>query len=321
MSFAERQKHLLRTGEFSDFILTVDERDFKIHRSIVCPQSTVLHRLCAGNFKEGLEGRGTLPEASTDIFEKVLEFVYTGEYDPSTTEDQNVAGDDTSAGDETAAGDDAAAGDDTDSVSNQGAPESDEDETASLRQQSKQLMEHTEVYLLAKYLDISELMRHATSRFIGVAKKNFRADAFVEPFSRVFNHGGDGDSGLRAQILELCLENSEHLPPDGELTLLLLQHEPIAWKMLSRQAHEHACQVEELAKTQLALEETLQTSQDTIETLGQSVEEMTLDRDRILTLLEKYDRCRNCEKDFGSYVDKHERGIMRCKGCRCRHYT
>ena len=32
----------------------------------------------------------------------------------------------------------------------------------------------------------------------------------------------DGGSGLRAQIFELCLENSEHLPQDGELTLLLL---------------------------------------------------------------------------------------------------
>jgi hypothetical protein len=28
---------------------------------------------------EGLEGRGTLAEESADIFEKVLEFVYTGE--------------------------------------------------------------------------------------------------------------------------------------------------------------------------------------------------------------------------------------------------
>lgn len=51
MSFAERQKHLLQTGEFSDFVLTVDGRDFKIHRSVVCPQSTMLRHLCASNFK------------------------------------------------------------------------------------------------------------------------------------------------------------------------------------------------------------------------------------------------------------------------------
>lgn len=51
MSFAERQRHLLQTGEFSDFVMTVDGRDFAIHRNIVCPQSTVLHRLITGNFK------------------------------------------------------------------------------------------------------------------------------------------------------------------------------------------------------------------------------------------------------------------------------
>lgn len=200
-------------------------------------------------------------------------------------------------------------------------PEIDGNEAESLRQQSEQIMVHSEVYLLAKYLDISELMRYATSRFTAAVKNNFRADAFLETFSRVLNHGGGGDSGLRAQILELCLENSEHLPQDGELNLLLLQHEPIAWKMLSRQAHEHTCRVEELVETQRALEETLQTSQETIETLRQRVEETTTDSDRTLTLLEKYDTCRNCGKTFGSYVDKHERGIIRCKDCRCRHYT
>ncbi|KIW65508.1 hypothetical protein PV04_07763 [Phialophora macrospora] len=319
MSFAERQKHLLQTGEFSDFVLTVDGRDFKIHRSIVCPQSAVLHRLCAGNFKEGLEGRGTLAEENPDIFEKALEFLYTGEYNPSTKEHEVVASEDIEVSSEEGAPE--SNENETESLRQQGAPESNENETESLREQSEQLMLHTEVYLLAKYLDISGLMQHAKSSFTAVVKENFRADAFLEPFSRVFNHGGDGESGLRAQILELCLENSEHLPQDGDLTALLLQHEPIAWKMLSRQAHEHACRLEDVIETQRALEDTLQNSQETIGTLRQRVEELTADRDLTLTLLEKHDRCRNCEKDFGSYVDKHERGIIRCKRCRCRHYT
>ena len=51
MSFVERQKHLLQTGEFSDFTLTVDGRDFKVHRSVVCPQSTMLRHLCVGSFQ------------------------------------------------------------------------------------------------------------------------------------------------------------------------------------------------------------------------------------------------------------------------------
>lgn len=242
--------------------------------------------------------------------------MYTGDYKPSTQEPEVVAEEDP----EVYSDEGEPENDGIEALSNPGVSEHDENETESMDQQSEQLMVHTEVYLLAKYLDISELMRHATSRFTAVVKRNFRADAFLEPFSLAFNHGGDGDSGLRAQILELCLENSEHLPEDGELTRLLLQHEPIAWKMLSRQAHEHASQVQEVVEKQSALEETLQTSQQTVQTLERRVEEMTTERDRMLTLLEKYDNCRNCGKDFGSYVDKHERGTIRCKSCRCRHY-
>ena len=69
-------------------------------------------------------------------------------------------------------------------------------------------MIHTEVYQLAKYLDIDELMQHATRKFTAVVEKNFRADAFVEPFARIFNHGNDGGDGLRAQMVRLCVENS-----------------------------------------------------------------------------------------------------------------
>jgi hypothetical protein len=71
---------------------------------------------------------------------------------------------------------------------------------------------------------------------------------------------------------------------------------------------------------QQGFEDTLQTSQEAIGRLEQRVEEITTDRDRTLTLLEKYDKCRHCEKDFGSYVDKHEGSVMRCKMCRGRHY-
>ncbi|EXJ93223.1 hypothetical protein A1O3_01780 [Capronia epimyces CBS 606.96] len=301
MSFAERQRHLLQTGEFSDFILTVDGRDFKVHRNVVCPQSTMLHRLCTGNFKEGLEGRGTLTEENADIFEKVLEFMYTGEYNSSTKKPEIRAGDG------------------TDVFGDQEVPEIEETETASIRQQSEQLMVHTEIYLLAKYLDIRELMRQAMSRFTASVEKNFRADAFLEPFSRVFNHGGDGANGLRAQILESCLAYSGYIPQDGELTLLLLRHEPIAWKLLSRQAHEHACQAKKAIETQRALERDLRNSQEAVKILRQQVEEVTADRDHTLKLLKEHDSCRNCRQFFGSYVEEGEPRILRCKSCRCRH--
>jgi hypothetical protein len=177
-------------------------------------------------------------------------------------------------------------------------------------------MIHTEVYLLAKYLDIGELMEHAKEEFTRVVKKSFRADAFVGPFARVSSHGDDGGDGLRFQILTLSLENLENLPKDRQLTRLLLEHEPVAWKLLLRREEEHN---ENLGVRRL-LEQTLEALQGIIENLRQREAELTTDWDRILALLEKYERCRNCDKEFASYVEKHEPGIVRCKSCRCRHY-
>ncbi|KAK6376323.1 hypothetical protein LTS17_006918 [Exophiala oligosperma] len=324
MSLTERQKRLLQTGDYSDFILTVEGREFKIHRNIVCSQSPMLHRLCNGSSEEEHGGRGTLAEENADIFEKVLEYLYTGEYDLSTENLEPIVDQDNEV-----------------LVDYEGMPEVDTTEPAknkmeTLRRQSEQLMVHTEVYLLAKYLDISELIQLATNKFIATVKENFRADAFVEPFSRVFEHGADGDSGLRAQILLLCLENSQHNAQDTELAKLLLHHEPITWKMLLLQARKHTSLVDEIMEGQRALEKqhtqtqqksiemlsqkfetqrihekNVQTLQNTIETLNQKVEDIEKHWDDMCKLLQKYDECRNCGNEFGSYIKKDEVRKMR----------
>ena len=253
--------------------------------------------------QETVEGRGSLAEEKADVFERVLEFIYTGEYDLGISEPELVSDDH------------------IDVSGNQDSLDVDRrDSSAFSRQQSQELMLHAEVYLLAKYLAVGELMKHATEKFTAVFKKSFRPDTCIEPFVRVFNAGDDCSDGLRAQILRLCLENSEHIPQDGELTRLLMEHEPVAWKLLSWRDEEHARQIDEAVKVRQILEAEVGAFQGTIKTLGQRVVDLNADRDRILALLEKHDNCRNCDKEFGSYVDEDERGIVRCKKCRCRHY-
>jgi hypothetical protein len=155
-------------------------------------------------------------------------------------------------------------------------------------------MFHAEIYLMAQFLDINELMGYSTNRFKAVAKADFRASTCLEPFSLIFKHGTGGDTALRAHILELYSENPERLSQDEELTLLLLQHEPIAWKLLTQQAQGHASLVQEVGEMQRNLEKSLQISQASIRYMEQRVEEMTVERDRMIALLERFDRCRNC---------------------------
>ena len=49
--FGERNKQLLETGKYSDFIIECGGRQFKLHRSIICPQSKFLEVLCDSNFE------------------------------------------------------------------------------------------------------------------------------------------------------------------------------------------------------------------------------------------------------------------------------
>lgn len=50
-SVASRNLLLFGSGTDHDFVLKCGERSFKVHRSIISPQSAVLRVLCNGNWK------------------------------------------------------------------------------------------------------------------------------------------------------------------------------------------------------------------------------------------------------------------------------
>ncbi|KAL6400317.1 hypothetical protein AUP68_16015 [Ilyonectria robusta] len=54
---------LLDTGEFSDFVLLCQGKEFRLHKAIVCPQSSVM--------KAALDGG----------FQRMVKFLYSGSYD------------------------------------------------------------------------------------------------------------------------------------------------------------------------------------------------------------------------------------------------
>ena len=90
-----------------------------------------------------------------------------------------------------------------------------------------------------------------------------------EDFARVFNHGHDGGDGLRAQMVMLSLENSEYFQQDGKIARLLMEHEPVVWRLLLWRDEEHAHQIDETVKVRLVLEESLEVLQGKIESLTQ----------------------------------------------------
>lgn len=70
----------LSTGDFSDFTIVCGDREFKVHRVVLCAQSRYFRAACKEeSFKEGTSRRLELQE-DPEVFEGVLSFLYTGDY-------------------------------------------------------------------------------------------------------------------------------------------------------------------------------------------------------------------------------------------------
>jgi BTB/POZ domain len=45
--------HLFQTGEFADFVIKCKDRDFKVHRMIICPESSYFKAVATRGFLVG----------------------------------------------------------------------------------------------------------------------------------------------------------------------------------------------------------------------------------------------------------------------------
>ena len=88
---------MLESGKYSDFTITCGDRTFKVHRGIICAQSDFFQAVCASKFKvlqpftatcasthtcqESIEAKVDLPEDEPEIVARVLEYLYTANYD------------------------------------------------------------------------------------------------------------------------------------------------------------------------------------------------------------------------------------------------
>ncbi|KAK5056089.1 hypothetical protein LTR84_012640 [Exophiala bonariae] len=85
MKIAQYVSGLLESGEYSDFTITCQYKVFKVHRNIICAESTMLKVACNNaNFKEAAEAKIDFPEQRPRIMKMVLQFMYTAEYKPWT---------------------------------------------------------------------------------------------------------------------------------------------------------------------------------------------------------------------------------------------
>ncbi|KAK2792510.1 hypothetical protein FQN51_001683 [Onygenales sp. PD_10] len=84
-------KKRLRTSQFTDLIIKTREKEHKVHKIIICGQSTVFSRMLSGDWKEANEGVVSLMDDRPAAVEAMINFMYTFKYCYTNVMEWNTA--------------------------------------------------------------------------------------------------------------------------------------------------------------------------------------------------------------------------------------
>ncbi|KAF4965135.1 hypothetical protein FSARC_7002 [Fusarium sarcochroum] len=71
---------LVESGDYSDFTLTCEGQDFKLHQILVCPKSPVMAKALKGNFREATSRVLRVEQFDVATVRRMIIFIYTGDY-------------------------------------------------------------------------------------------------------------------------------------------------------------------------------------------------------------------------------------------------
>ncbi|KAG4261389.1 hypothetical protein FPRO04_10605 [Fusarium proliferatum] len=158
------------SGEFTDFTLTCDGRDIKVHKIIICSQSPVFRAACSGQFKEAFSGTYDLKSHQPDMIQLMVDYLYTGDYSIHMNEPDNL--------DETK---------ESNTSSNSGA-----------------LSTHAIMYALGDEYDIKGLRDLSARKYSWSLDENLELDEFLNSIPLVYTMTPDSSRGLRDPALEFA---------------------------------------------------------------------------------------------------------------------
>ncbi|KAF3406606.1 hypothetical protein DPV78_001583 [Talaromyces pinophilus] len=90
---AELMAGLMMDPKYSDLTLECDGETFNVHKAVVLTQSVVLEKACQGPWKEGVDNVIHIKEFDAPTVRRMVEFLYTGDYDQGKPEFVNPATD------------------------------------------------------------------------------------------------------------------------------------------------------------------------------------------------------------------------------------
>ncbi|KAJ0124218.1 Uncharacterized protein HZ326_31364, partial [Fusarium oxysporum f. sp. albedinis] len=73
---------LLKTGDYSDLVISCGKDQYRVHKAIICPRSDFLKAACDGEFKEAQTGTIDLPDDDPVAVHMMIEYLYHNIYAP-----------------------------------------------------------------------------------------------------------------------------------------------------------------------------------------------------------------------------------------------
>lgn len=306
----------LESGEYSDFLISCGDREFKVHRIILCPRSSYFRLLCKENFMEGLTKRLDLVDEDPDVFQAVLTYLYTGIYEtvkiegedenPTAEKPNEIRPVESSSG-----------------ASSSGDSETDdENRRAGGPATTAGILAHVQLYASGDRFDIRDLKDLSSKMFRSQLLRTPCDQLDVSTIIRAVYQSTHGhDNGLRPTLIEYCVQNLDQLIRQAEIAEVLAEFGQCSWDLLRSYKDEADLRSRKAVEDQrtAVLASKKAESQQMKEALAKLQKRDT----HLMELLVSHHNCRNCGKVFGATGQVHgqtdDKVRLRCKGCYTAH--
>ena len=331
---------LLQSAKYSDLTLCCGDREFAVHRAIVCPHSPFFDAVCGGTFKvstehsrqnfrirtdaapqEASSRRIELKDDDPETVERMISFMYSLDYQderqgeteaPGSTE---VEDSNTGNSDATAPSDEREVLTET-GVNNGGGnvPHQENDHPA--------LFSSVRVYAIADKYNVPFLKDLAKHRFDIWARWNWACADFLAIIREVFSSTPSSDRGLRDIVFVIVADHPDFFVHKDEFRDLVEDIGELGLGMLDKLITRHTEEKSALLSQIQSLEAEIGTSRFLLGNSEQALTRKSSELDEKMSKVNNLNVCRHCHEDFNIEVEDHflpGRAIIRCKKCRTRH--
>jgi hypothetical protein len=165
---------VLRTGKYSDLTITCGDRQWEVHKAIMCSASKLVSNECDSNMRESQTNVIKHEEFDEDTVDSMISYVYTGKYTVDGEYDlrKEIFGGDRELGEMPK------------------VPKSIND----------LLITHINVYAIGNYFDIPALKTAAAARFSAASGFGCNTDGFLDVVRAVWKYAPHPEDELREKF-------------------------------------------------------------------------------------------------------------------------